>query len=97
LKSKIHILQERTKNTGVIFHCIAFSVEAEIILWYFNKNPSGRGLAAVVDIISIGNFQFLTRIMMSMSSHVKNIGYRLNANTKYLHTTLVQYPASFAG
>ncbi len=49
----MHILQEWAKNTSVIFHRIAFSSDAEFHLWYFVENPTGKGLAVVVDIISI--------------------------------------------
>jgi hypothetical protein len=102
IEAKVHILQERAKNTGIIFHCIAFSSETKFNLWYFAQNPSGKGLAAVVDIVSIWKFSTLDRdsnvnTWLAEKCHVKNIGYKHNVDAKYVHSMSVQYPAAFAG
>ncbi len=49
-------LAEHSKSTRVIFDCKAFSSETELVLWFSIKNPSGEGLVAWVDIISIWAF-----------------------------------------
>ncbi len=102
LEAKVHILQEHAQNMGIIFHCIAFSSETMFNLWYFAQNPSGKGLAAVVDIMSI--WQFLTldgdsnvNTWLAEKRHVKNFGYKHNVDAKYVHSMSVQYPAAFAG
>ncbi len=102
LELKVHILQEQAKNTSVIFHRIAFSSEAGFNLWYFAENPTGKGLAAVVDIISI--WQFLTldkdndvNAWLAKIRHVKNIWYHHNIDAKCVHSLSVQYPALFVG
>ncbi len=56
LQVKVYTLTERSKSTGVIFDCKAFSSETEFVLWLSIKNPSGEGLAAWVDIIFIWAF-----------------------------------------
>jgi hypothetical protein len=91
LESKVHILQEHAKNTGIIFHRIAFLSETEFNLWYFVQNPSGRGLAGVVNIASIWYFPTLDKdndvsMWLAEKCHVKNIGYHYNADAKYVHS-----------
>ena len=56
LQAKVDVLTERSKNTGVIFKQIAFTSEAEFTYWYTLLNPSGSGLAAFVDLVSIWTF-----------------------------------------
>jgi hypothetical protein len=56
LNVKVQILAERAKNMGVLFHEIAYAPEKEFCLAYHPLNPSGKGVAGFVDIISIWNF-----------------------------------------
>jgi hypothetical protein len=56
LQAKVDLLTERSKNMGVIFDCHAFTFESEFTVWYMGKTPSGDGLAAFVDVISIWSF-----------------------------------------
>ena len=56
LQAKVDVLTERSKNIGVIFLQVAFSSEAEFSYWYAHLNPSGSGLAAFVDLVSIWTF-----------------------------------------
>jgi hypothetical protein len=84
------------------FHCIAFSSETKFNLWYFAQNLSGKGLAAVVDIVSIWGFSTLdwdsdVNTWLAEKRHIKNIGYKHNVEVKYVHSMSVQYPAAFAG
>ncbi len=102
LEAKVHILQERAKNRGIIFHCIAFFSETKFNLWYFAQNPSGKGLAVVVDIMLIWQFLTLDRnndvnTWLAEKCHVKNIGYKHNVDAKSVHSMSVQYPAAFSG
>jgi hypothetical protein len=53
LDAKVQILAEWAKNTGVLFHEIAYASKKECCLAYHPLNPSGKGVAGFVDIISI--------------------------------------------
>ena len=104
LESRIHILQERAKNMGIIFNRIAFLSETEFLLWYFAENPTGKGLAAVVHILSIWQFSMLDQDnnvnqwkWLAKKRHMKNIGLKHKLAAKYVHSMSVQYPAPFAG
>ncbi len=71
-------------------------------MWYFAQNPSGRGLAGVVDIVLIWYFSTLNKdnnvsAWLAEKRHIKNIGYCHDVDAKYMHSMGVQYPAAFAG
>jgi hypothetical protein len=56
LQSKVEVLTERSKNTGLIFQWLAFSSEVEFAHWYTALNPEGTGLAGFIDLVSIWAF-----------------------------------------
>jgi len=53
IESKQDIQMDQSKCQGVIFRCLAFASEMEFIRWYAPLNPSGKGLAGFVDLITI--------------------------------------------
>ncbi len=102
LQAKVDVLTERSKNTGVIFKQIAFSYEAEFTYWYTSLNPSGSGLAAFVDLVSIWTFgsneqvdtsQWLNEIHRSRSVGLKGG----NSDAVYAHSMSQRYPTCFVG
>jgi hypothetical protein len=102
LQAKVDVLTERSKNTGVIFQQVAFSSEAEFSYWYAHLNPSGSGLAAFVDLVSIWTFasvdqiytsQWLNEIHRSKADGLKGG----NADAVYAHSMARRYPVPFIG
>ncbi len=101
-QAKVDVLTERSKNAGVFFDRRAFSSEAEFVAWYVQRNPSGSGPAAFVDIIPIWLFSttdtadpsaFLTDLHQA-----KNTGFKGGSEeVRYTHSMTTHYPAVFMG
>ena len=102
LQAKVDVLTERSKNTGVIFQQVAFSSEAEFSYWYAHLNPSGSGLAAFVDLVSIWTFASVDQIDTSQwlneIHRSKAVGLKGgNADAVYAHSMARRYPVPFIG
>ncbi len=100
LEARVQTLAERARGTSVVFHKLAFSLEAEFGRWYLALNPSGKGPSAFVDIVSIWSFapseagtaEWLVEIHRS-----KSIGFMASAYTLYAHSMTTRYPRVFVG
>ena len=100
LEARVQTLAERARGTSVVFHKLAFSLEAEFGRWYLALNPSGEGPSAFVDIVSIWSFapseagtaEWLVEIHRS-----KLIGFMASADTLYAHSMTTRYPRVFVG
>jgi hypothetical protein len=102
LQAKVDVLTERSKNTGVIFQQVAFSSEAEFSYWCAHLNPSGLGLAAFVDLVSIWTFASVDQIDTSQwlneIHRSKAVGLKGgNADAVYAHSMARRYPIPFIG
>jgi hypothetical protein len=101
LDAKVQILAERAKNTGVLFHEIAYASEKEFCLAYHPLNPSGKGVAGFVDIISIWNFTAINHgdsaLWFTKQKNAKSVGFPHALDAKHAYSMEVQYPSSFAG
>jgi len=102
LQAKVDVLTERSKNTGIIFQQVAFSSEAEFSCWYAHLNPSGSGLAAFVNLVSIWTFASVDQIDTSQwlneIHRSKAVGLKGgNADMVYSHSMARCYPVSFIG
>jgi hypothetical protein len=102
LQAMVDLLTERSKNTVVIFNHHAFASKMEFTVWYMGKNPSGDGLAAFVDVISIWSFGATNQIDSLQWLHEK---HRLKAirlkgglyDVWYAFSMTSQYPTQFVG
>jgi hypothetical protein len=102
LQAKVDVLTKQFKNTGMIFERYAFALEAEFALWFIGKNPSGDGLAAFVNVISIWTFGAVDHMESSQwlnnRHRSKSIGLKDGAlNVGYAHLMSTRYPAQFVG
>jgi hypothetical protein len=100
--ANVQILSERAKNTGMLFHNIAYASKKEFCLAYHPANPSGKGAAAFVDIISIWNFAAIDRgdsaSWLTEQKNAKLVGFTHHAlDAKHAYLMGVQYPSPFAG
>jgi hypothetical protein len=101
LEAKVQILSERAKNTGVLFHDVAYASEKEFALSYHPANSSGQGAAGFVDIISIWNFATIdhgdSESWLTEQKNAKSVGYTHALDAKYAYSMGVRYPSAFAG
>ena len=101
LEAKVQILSERAKNTGVLFHDVAYASEKEFTLAYHPANSSGQGSAGFVDIISIWNFATIDHgdsgSWLTEQKNAKSVGYTHALDAKYAYSMGVRYPSAFAG
>jgi hypothetical protein len=101
LEAKVQILSERAKNTGVLFHDVAYASEKEFALAYHPANSSGQGSAGFVDIISIWNFATIDHgdsgSWLTEQKNAKSVGYTHALDAKYAYSMGVRYPSAFAG
>ncbi len=101
LQAKVDLLTERSKNTGVIFNRHAFASKSQFTVWYMGKNPSGDGLAAFVDLISIWSFGATNQINLSQwlqeKHHSKAIGLKGGSyDVGYAFSVTSCYPAQYS-
>ena len=101
LEAKVQILLERAKNMGVLFHDIVYSSKKEFCLASHPANPSGKGAAAFVDIISIWNFAAIdhgdSASWLTEQKNAKPFGFTHALDAKHAYSMGVQYPSLFAG
>jgi hypothetical protein len=73
----------------------------EFVLWFMSKNPSGEGMAAWVNIISIwalgttdhiNSTQWLTKLHQS-----KSVGLKGSMDVALVHSMSTRYPTLFVG
>jgi hypothetical protein len=100
LDAKVQILAERAKNTGVLFHEITYASEKEFCLAYHPLNPSVKGVAGFVDIISIWNFAAIdhgdSASWLTKQKNAKSVGFTHALDAKHAYSMGVQCPSLFA-
>ena len=95
------VLLDRSKSRGVIFKDLAFASEAEFDRFYTDANPTGRGLAGLVDLISIWAFtsteQVSTTDWLQTLHKSMATGFANNVETQYVNSMHNRYPVPFVG
>jgi len=82
MAAKIELLEERTSSTGVTFNKMTFALQTEFTRWYTDQNPTGDGLSAFVDVVSIWSFisenQGTTSEWLATLCSTRSIGFEGN-------------------
>lgn len=103
LRSMLQTLGElatRYQNSGVVYGGHSFPSLEDYSRWYMSQNPSGVGVAAFVDFISIWAFLGVSTetSVEWLSSVEKSAKLGLGSqDTAYVHTMSHQYPPRLAG
>jgi hypothetical protein len=98
LDAKVQILAEWAKNTGVLFHEIAYASEKEFCLAYHPLNPTGKGVTGFVDIISIWNFAAIdhgdSALWLTEQKNAKSVGFHTCSGRQahLLHGSAISLP-----
>ena len=93
-------LASRYKSSGVTYQGCSFASPEEFSKWYMLHNPSGSGMAAIVDFVSIWCFsQASAQTSVEWLSTVeKSAKLGLGSQeTAYVHTMSHKYPPRLAG
>ena len=101
MAAKIELLEERTSSTGVTFNKMMFASQSEFTRWYTDQNPTGDGLSAFVDVVSIWSFisdnQGTTSEWLATLRSTRSIGFEGNTDSSYAHSMTTKYPSVFVG
>jgi hypothetical protein len=101
LETKVQVLSEHSKNTGVIFWELAFASEREFTLAFQAANPSGTSVVGFVDIISIWHFAGLdannTAPWLAEQKNAQLVGLIQAVDLHCTHSMSIHYPTAFAG
>jgi hypothetical protein len=100
LEARVQSVSERSRNTGVVFHRLAFGSEADFGYWYLTNNPSGEGPSAFVDMISIWSFaasESGTTEWLTDLHRAQSVGFKVSPDTIYAHSMTTRYPRVFVG
>jgi hypothetical protein len=95
LEAHVQLVSERSRNTGVVFHRLAFGSEADFGYWYLTNNPSGEGPSAFVDMISIWSFAASksgTTEWLTDLHRAQSVGFKASPDTMYAHSMTTRYP-----
>ena len=92
---------DRSKCQGVIFRRLAFASEMEFIRWYVSLNPSGKGLAGFVDLITIWVYSSLEQVsttdFLQMYHKSVSTGFAGNVEAQFINALHNRYPTPFVG
>ena len=100
LEARLQSVSDRARSTGVLFHRLAFSSEADFGYWYLANNPSGEGPSAFVDMISIWSFaasESGTTEWLVDLHRAQSVGFKASPDTLYAHSMTTRYPRVFVG
>ena len=101
IESKQDIQMDRSKSQGVIFRRLAFASEREFISWYVTLNPSGKGLAGFVDLITMWVYSSLEQVsttdFLQMYHKSVSTGFAGNVETQFINALNNRYPTPFVG
>ena len=93
-------LATRYQNSGVVYGGHSFPSVEEFSKWYMSHNPSGAGVAAFVDFVSIWAFVNVSTETSAewLASVEKSAKLGLGSqDTAYVHTMSHKYPPRIAG
>jgi len=100
IDSRVQVLSDHSRSTGVVFHRLAFASEADFGYWYMANNPRGEGPAAFVDIVSIWAFASsesgATEWLVDLHGS-QSVGFKASPDTLYAHSMTTRYPRAFVG
>ena len=86
---------------GFSFGKLSFPGETEFTTWFVTANPAGKGLAAVVDIISIWEFSSHEQVSSTdwLQSYHRSTssGFKSTLEPHYATTFANRYPKAFVG
>ncbi len=95
------VLLDRSKSQGVIFKDLAFASEAEFDRFYAVENPTSRGLAGLMNLISVWAFtsteQVSTTDWLQTLHKSMATGFSNNVETQYVNSMHNRYPVPFVG
>jgi hypothetical protein len=102
LQTKVDLLSEQAKNTGVVFNNVAFASETKFSVWLGTHNPAGMGFAAMVNFQLIWIFTKAdiqdSSTWISNMQKFKQIGFKGGKlDVLYMHSMGQKYPTSFIG
>jgi len=101
LESQIAAKSPYTGSEGFSFGKLSFPGENEFITWFVAKNPAGKGLAAVVDIMSVWEFanseQVSSTDWLQSYHRSHSSGFKSTLEPHYAATFSNRYPKVFVG
>ena len=62
LETQHAVFMDRSKSQGVLFHELAFVLELEFVQFFLMANPTGKGVAAFVDLILVWTFASMEQV-----------------------------------